>query len=166
MLARSIPQYEAMREACASLALRYIKRGAIIGDLGCSRGEAIAQLVDRLGATCGSSAWTSANPCCTPPASGSAVCSSTWASSTFAATICASPGLPFANASVVLAVLTIQFTPIEYRLRIIQDVFQHACAWRGVPLCGKGAGRLAEIDGHMVSLYYDLKRRNEYAGTD
>ena len=162
MLARSIPQYEAMRDACASLALRFAKRGTTIGDLGCSRGEAIAQLVDRLGATCRFIGLDISEPMLHA------------ARQRFGSLIdvgvidirrhdLRTPGLPFANASVILAVLTIQFTPIEYRLRILQDIYDALAPGGAFLLVEKVLGGSAEIDGHMVSLYYDLKRRNGYS---
>lgn len=49
MLERSIPQYNIMRKACYELARRYQQRKTAIVDLGCSRGEAISELVDRYG---------------------------------------------------------------------------------------------------------------------
>ncbi len=50
MLERSIPQYEVMRRAVFDVACRYVKPHTDIVDLGCSRGEAMAPLVDRFGA--------------------------------------------------------------------------------------------------------------------
>ncbi len=50
MLARSIPMYQVMRQACLDLAYHYQKPGTTIVDLGCSRGEAMAALVDKFGA--------------------------------------------------------------------------------------------------------------------
>ena len=47
MLERSIPQYEVMRRAVTDLALRYMTAiGGPVVDLGCSRGAAVAPLVD------------------------------------------------------------------------------------------------------------------------
>jgi len=50
MLRRSIPQYDVMRQAVFNIASRYAKDKSAIVDLGCSRGDALAPLVERFGA--------------------------------------------------------------------------------------------------------------------
>ena len=52
MLRRSIPQYEVMRSAVHEVARRFAKPGTDIIDLGCSRGETLAPLVDEFGDRC------------------------------------------------------------------------------------------------------------------
>ena len=47
MLERSIPDYRGMREACFQVGCEYVNRKRDIVDLGCSRGGAIAQLLGR-----------------------------------------------------------------------------------------------------------------------
>lgn len=48
MLSRSIPQYETMRHAVNALALDHMRAdGAVVYDLGCSRGDALAGLRER-----------------------------------------------------------------------------------------------------------------------
>ena len=50
MLARSIPQYDVMRQLCFDIGKRYQKRQTNIVDLGCSRGEALRPFIDANGA--------------------------------------------------------------------------------------------------------------------
>ena len=50
MLRRSIPDYDNMRRLVFDIASRYVQPKTAIVDLGCSRGDALAPLVDRFGA--------------------------------------------------------------------------------------------------------------------
>ena len=118
MLRRSIPQYDLMRGACESLALRFRQPDTDIVDLGCSRGEAIAPLVDR---------WGGANRFIGVEVSDSMLAASR---ARFAAPIREGivrideldlrTGYPACRASVTLAVLTMQFIPMEHRQRVLQ----------------------------------------------
>ncbi len=69
------------------------------------------------------------------------------------------PPLP---ASVVLSVLTIQFTPIEYRQRIIHNVFDSLLPGGAFILVEKILADTDGLDETMVRLYYDLKHQNGY----
>lgn len=162
MLSRSIPQYEAMRAAVTALAGRYFRDGTDVVDLGASRGEALAPLVAEL----------------------------RWRARRFVGVEVAPPmlealrerfraevadgvvrvddldlrtGYPEARSSVTLAVLTLQFTPIEHRLRILHDA--HRCLVEGgaLLLVEKVIGASAPIDRSFVDAYYALKRENGYS---
>ena len=162
MLARSIPQYEAMRDATVSLALKYAKRGTIIGDIGCSRGESIAVLVDRLGALNRFIGLDVSEPML-------AAARQRFGSLAECGVVdirhhdLRIPDLPFMDASVVLSVLTIQFTPIEYRLRILRDVYDALSPGGAFIMVEKIIGASAPIDALMVDLYYKMKRQNGYS---
>jgi tRNA (cmo5U34)-methyltransferase len=69
---------------------------------------------------------------------------------------------PAVRASVTLAVLTIQFTPIEYRQRILRDIWKHTIPGGALIFVEKVIGSTAEIDADMVSGYYALKSTNGY----
>lgn len=159
MLARSIPQYEVMRQACFELACKYRKHGEPIIDLGCSRGEAIAQLIDKyeltnrfIGAEISEPMLEAARKrfCDFPPTAVSIE------------KIDLRHEYPLALACVTLAVLTIQFTPIEYRLQILSNVYKHTAVGGAFIMVEKVLGASANIDRTMVASYYDLKRRNGY----
>lgn len=160
MLERSIPQYAVMREACYNLACLYQQRKTAIVDLGCSRGEAMAALVDKFGVNNLFVGVEVSDPMLEV------------ARQRFAGMIHAGvvdirkldlrETYPEVQASVTLCVLTLQFTPIEYRLRIMRDIFQHTIPGGALILVEKVLGASAEIDEHMVKLYYDLKHANGY----
>lgn len=72
-------------------------------------------------------------------------------------------GFPPVLASVTLCVLTLQFTPIEYRLRIMQDIYDHIMPGGALILVEKVIGGSAKLNASMVDIYYDLKSRNGYS---
>jgi len=161
MLARSIPQYEVMRQTCFDLATRYAQRNTAIVDLGCSRGEAMAALLDKFGVN---------NHFVGVEVSDAMLDA---ARSRFRGLIDAGvveirkldlrSDYPQVAASVTLCVLTLQFTPIEYRLRIMQDIYDHTVEGGALLLVEKVLGSGAKIDRTMVDLYYRLKADNGYS---
>lgn len=48
MLQRSIPDYEVMRSLVVELAASFASNQGVVLDLGCSRGETVARLIERL----------------------------------------------------------------------------------------------------------------------
>lgn len=160
MLERSIPQYDVMREACYNLACRYAQRNTSIVDLGCSHGEAIARLVDHFGVNNRFVGVDVSEPMLEA------------ARTRFEGLIKASvvsirkldlrTSYPPEAASVTLCVLTLQFTPIEYRLAILDNIYQHTLPGGALILVEKVIGATASIDKTFVDLYYDLKRNNGY----
>ena len=161
MLSRSIPQYEVMRRACYDLARRYIQRGSDVVDIGCSRGEAIAALVDTYGAQCRFVGLDVSEPMLDA------------ARERFTGLIRTGvvdirnhdlrDGLPAVKASVVLSVLTIQFTPIEYRLKILKSVYDSLLPGGAFIFVEKVIGATADLDADMVDIYYHLKSDNGYS---
>lgn len=161
MLARSIPQYEVMRRACFDLACRYVRPKTAVVDLGCSRGEALAPLVDRFGA-----ANRFLGVEVSPPMLEAA-------RQRFRGYIdCGMVEIrdtdlrreyPPVQASVTLSILTLQFTPIEYRQWILREVWKHTLPGGAFILVEKILGATAELDGIMVETYYGLKSANGYS---
>lgn len=161
MLARSIPQYEVMRRAVFNIACRYAKHGTAIVDLGCSRGEALAPLVDKFGAHMHFLGIEVSQPMLEA------------ARARFQGMInCGVVDIrdldlrrdyPPTNASVTLSVLTLQFTPIEYRQRIVRNIWENTMPGGALILVEKVLGATADIDCLMVDTYYDLKSENGYS---
>lgn len=160
MLTRSIPQYEVMRQACFDLACRFQQRKTAIVDLGCSRGEAMARLVDQFGVNNYFVGVEVSEPMLAA------------ARQRFAGMIQAGvvdirkldlrTAYPEVQASVTMCVLALQFTPIEHRLRIMQDIYKHTTPGGALILVEKVLGATADIDRTMVQLYYDFKHANGY----
>jgi len=160
MLERSIPQYSVMRDACLALARRFRRPHTDIVDLGCSRGAAMADLIREFGAHNRFIGVEVSQPMLAA------------VRERFHCYIDAGVvdirdldlrhGYPPARASVTLAILTIQFTPIEYRQRIMADIYRATVPGGALIMVEKVLGNSAEIDAAMVETYLDMKRANGY----
>lgn len=161
MLRRSIPQHDVMRRSVFDIGARFVKPGTDIVDLGCSRGDALAPFVERFSAG-GIVSWgvEISEPMLAV------------ARQRFARDI--SDGrvkiealdlrreFPRVRASVILAVLTVQFTPIEYRQAILQRVHDHLVPGGAFILVEKVLGATAALDEMMVGIYLGMKAGNGY----
>jgi tRNA (cmo5U34)-methyltransferase len=164
MLARSIPQYEVMRQACFDAACRFVQPKTAIVDLGCSRGEALASFVERFGALNTHVGIEISQPMLEA------------ARERFKGHIkCGIVEIrecdlrkdyPPVEASVTLSILTLQFTPIEYRQRIVREVWKHTVPGGVFVLVEKVLGATADLDALMVDLYFRMKERNGYSQED
>lgn len=158
MLARSIPQYETLRAIVTRLAVRYAQDGTQVVDLGCSRGSGLAPIVQALQGRC-----------------------------TFVGTEISAPMLAYAQecfadrpdvrivahdlrdaypsvrASVTLAILTLQFVPVEYRHRIISDVFQSTVSGGAFIFTEKVIGSTVQIDDTLIAEYHAYKEDKGYS---
>jgi len=161
MLRRSIPQYDVMRQTVFDVGCRFVKKETDIVDLGCARGEALAPFVDRYGAQNRYLGIEVSEPM-------------------LAATRQRFGGLigtglmrvqdcdlrysyPMAKASLTLSIFTIQFVPIEYRPRLLADVFASTIPGGAIILAEKIIGSTGANDRLFVDMYYDMKRRNGYS---
>lgn len=69
---------------------------------------------------------------------------------------------PPVASSVTLCVLTLQFTPIEYRLQILSRVYEHLEPGGAFILVEKVLGSSAQLDEMMVEIYLKMKAENGY----
>jgi tRNA (cmo5U34)-methyltransferase len=158
MLQRSIPQYEVMRKAVTDIAVQYAADGSYIVDLGCSRGDAIASCIDSIGDRCQYLGIDISLPMV------EAAQVRFKDSSVRIENFDLRSGYPsINNACIVLSILTIQFTPIEYRQRIVRDIFKSLHPGGVLILVEKVLGNTADIDKTMVDLYYALKGEHGYS---
>lgn len=161
MLRRSIPQYDTMRAAVTEVARTYMQPDTWIVDLGCSKGEAMAQLIVGHGEANRFLGVELSKPMLRA------------AKERFAGEIAVGhvvieemdlrTSYPHVQASVTLAVLTLQFTPLEYRQHIVAEIFNHTLPGGAFILVEKVLGASAEMDALMVENYYRLKMANGYA---
>jgi tRNA (cmo5U34)-methyltransferase len=165
MLERSIPQYEVMRQSVLDVAASFLDRlsGDVV-DLGSSRGDAVAELVERSRADRGFWAIEQSEPMLdvlrhrfggreNVNVRGWDLRDSeqrAWSS----------------GASVTLSVLTLQFVPINYRQGIIRDVFRKLAPGGAFVLVEKVIGATAEHDALMVETYHALKGANGYGSEE
>lgn len=161
MLERSIPQYDVMRRAVLDVGSRFVQRGTDVVDLGTSRGEAIAPLLKRFGATVRYVCVESSPPMLEAfeeryrdwIEGGIITLHDRDLRTEF----------PYAKASLVQAVLTLMFTPINYRQRIIQRCFDVLLPGGALILVEKVLGEGSRVDELQVELYHAMKAENGYS---
>ncbi len=160
MLARSVPQYEVMRDLCFAVARRFRLPKTDIVDLGCSRGEAIARLIDAYGAHNRFVGVEVSKPMLD-------ACRARFKGMIDASVVDIRDtdlrlGYPPVSASVTLCVLTLQFIPIEYRQRVLRDAYKHTVQGGAFILVEKVLGATAELDKVLVDEYHQMKADKGY----
>ena len=158
MLERSIPQYSIMRDLCYRLGSRYVQKGTYIMDVGCSLGEAIRPFTERFGLDNKYMLLDVSEPMLEK------------AKERFNHTpgeICIQKndiidGLPEVECSLVLSILTIQFTPIEYRQRITKSIYDRLTDGGALIFVEKILGNDFRTNAAFVDEYYHIKKDNQY----
>jgi tRNA (cmo5U34)-methyltransferase len=160
MLSRSIPQYRVMRDAVSSVALRFARDGTWIVDLGSSRGEAVAPLVKALGARCYYMLTEVSEPmlvACRERYKGFVDSKVMMVNDTDLRT-----DYPALRASVTLSVLTMCFIPMNYRQKLLRNVWRHTMPGGAFVMVEKVLGGSAVVDEMMVDVYHGLKHEHGY----
>lgn len=116
MLERSIPDYFGLRRTTTELASRFAQTGSYIVDLGCSRGAALKPIYSTLG-----EGVNYLGVEVSPSMLEAARQEIPFAELT---DLDLRIDYPEVETSVTLSILTIQFIPIEYRQRIISNVYE------------------------------------------
>lgn len=160
MLRRSIPQYDIMRKACFDIACKFVQPGTSVVDLGCSRGEALAPLIDRFGEGNHYIGVEVSQPML--EASRSRFKEHIGKGVVEIKDMDLREDYPQVSASVTMAVLVIQFTPIEYRAHILKRVYEHTDDGGVFIFVEKVLGSSAVMDELLVDQYYALKSENGY----
>lgn len=160
MLTRSIPDYTNMRKLCRDVGRAFVKPKSDVVDLGCSRGEALADFVNEFGAHnrfLGVEVSPPMLEAVRARFSGYINCGIVDVRD-----LDLRKAYPSCLASLTLAVLTIQFTPIEYRQKILRNVYHHTLPGGAFILVEKLIGATADLDEMMKKIYYDMKAANGY----
>jgi tRNA (cmo5U34)-methyltransferase len=160
MLARSIPEYGTMRALVFDLGATLVQPGTAIIDIGCSKGDAMAPFVQQFG---------TANRYIGVELSEHMLEATRRRFATLiehgivdVRRLDLRTEYPPEMASLTLAVLTIQFTPMEYRQRIMQRIAGHTVSGGGVILVEKVLGSTAHFDELLTRRYYEFKAFNGY----
>jgi tRNA (cmo5U34)-methyltransferase len=165
MLQRSIPDYETMRQAVIDLAVKYAIKGGAIVDLGCSRGENIARLLQTLKGDYPFLCIDVSEPML--QAAQERFKPQIQAGQVRIESFDLRQGYPTVeDVSVTLAVLTLQFTPMEYRQQIVRNIYKSTRPGGCLILVEKVIGATADLDDCMVNLYYALKGQNGYSSEE
>ena len=158
MLKRSIPGFDVMREITTSIAAKFAISETYILDLGCSKGGAIAKLVEVLDESYKFRGIEISEPMRLEAQKRFKDSKSRVEIIDMDLRI----NFPRDPTSVVLSVLTLQFIPIEYRQKIVKQVYDCLIPGGAFILVEKVLGSDAVINEILVKEYYDLKGKNGY----
>ena len=164
MLARSIPQYHDMRRLVFGLGSAFVRDGSDIVDLGCSRGAGLVPFIDRFGSRVRCVGLDESAP----------MVSAT--RDRFRHEIRAGivdirqhdlrQGVPRLIPSLTLAVLTLQFVPVEHRQRVVADVFKMTQPGGAMIVVEKTLGNDSATERLFVETYLSMKGDNGYSAAD
>ena len=158
MLKRSIPGFNVLREITTSIAAKFAISETYILDLGCSKGGAIAKLVEVLDESYKFRGIEISEPMRLEAQERFKDSKSRVEIIDMDLRI----NFPKDPTSVVLSVLTLQFIPIEYRQKIVKQVYDCLIPGGAFILVEKVLGSDAVINEILVKEYYDLKGKNGY----
>lgn len=163
MLARSIPAYDSMRDLTTRLAVHYAQQnptGRIV-DLGCSRGRALLPVAQQLG--------TTRSYLGTDVSAPMRAAARTTLARYVDAGACEIRDTDLrtnypddAPAAVTLSVLTLQFTPIEYRHSILRRAHDNLVPGGALLLVEKVLGDDFHLDSAFTACYRTLKGSHGY----
>lgn len=161
MLQRSVPQYDVMRQSVFDVGSRFVVPATQIVDLGCSQGDSLAPFVEKFGSSNSYLGIDVSMPMLTRArerfqcevADGTVRLLSLDLRS----------GYPEGEASLTLCVLTLQFTPLDYRRRILRNVFRNTAPGGAVIVVEKVLGSSSHVGEILIELYHDLKAKSGYS---
>lgn len=166
MLANSIPDYNSMRSLTTQIGEHFLnkrERPTVI-DLGASKGRAIEPFIDKHGKdNLRTYLYEVSKPMLAELSSNPKFSSSR---------IIDTPIQDVANqgyfahgqaSDLVLSILTLQFTPIEYRAKILNSISNTLRKGGGFILVEKVLGNTNTLDRLLVDTYYDMKAGNGYS---
>lgn len=160
MLERSIPNYETMRDLIANIGFHYVQPKTSIIDIGCSNGLSIQPFIKHFGVYNTYKLIDISKPMLQ-------ACRERYKGFMDMGIVDVEEmdlrhEFPLAHASLVLSILTLQFTPIEYRQKILNRVYASLEKGGAFLLVEKVLGNTDEVDSVLVDEYYRLKRDNAY----
>ena len=161
MLARSIPQYDVMRATVTDLACAYagaVDHGRWIVDLGCSRGAALDPIIRARGAY-NRYLGVEVSP---PMIDAARTRFESWGDLVEIVDLDLRTDYPARPAAVTLAILTLQFVPIEYRQRVVRRAYEQTVPGGALIVVEKILGETAGLDETFVDRYLTMKRDNGY----
>lgn len=164
MLKRSIPEYDVMRKAVFDIGSCLVQPGTHVVDLGCSRGDALAPFVGTFGAA---NKYVGVEV--SPPmleASRLRFAKEIAEGSVTISALDLRKEYPRVPASATLCVLSLQFTPIDHRQRILYDAYTNTVPGGGLVLVEKVLGSSAELDAMMIDLHHRQKGDAGYSSEE
>lgn len=166
MLERSIPDYHVMRYLITEIIIKCIpnKQFIHILDLGCSDGLMIKAMKEKLD-TLKSRGFFYTGCDCSQPMIEKAINRFKNNKNVNIINCDLRDNMPKNKLGwdIITSCLTIQFTPIEYRQRILHDIYMSLNNHGVFIMVEKVLGDTNEINDLMVNTYYDMKRDNGYS---
>lgn len=166
MLERSIPMYQEMRHLCHSLGRNFTRKDTAVIDLGASRGEALRPFIEDDVAS-KFIAMEISQPMRDAMqelyGNNRKVRISDMDLREIGSNV---ERIRAFRPTLVMSILTIQFTPIEYRQQIIQSIYDMLEPGGAFLFVEKVLGNNAKMDSLLVQEYYAMKNRNGYSYED
>ena len=164
MLERSIPQYDVMREAVFNLGSQFVRPHSTIIDVGCSKGTAIDPFINTYHQDNNFILIEPSKPMYE-------YCKNKYNKYPYKHSVdIQNTGILDAklssDTSLILSILTIQFTPIEYRLEILDKIYNTLSFDGAFIFVEKVLGSGNELNKKMVNVYHDHKKKNGYTQED
>ena len=155
MLGRSIPDYDSMRSLVFNIGSHFIKPNTVIMDIGCSNGIAVKPFVRKFDNQF--MLYDVSEPMLR-------ACQANYEDNpnVTVKNYDLRQGVPKLNCSLILSILTLQFTPIEYRHKIVKSIYDALEDNGAFILVEKLLGNTSEIDDVLVSEYYEVKKEHQY----
>lgn len=160
MISRSIPNYKTMRDLVFKVARDYVIPKTKIIDIGCSNGLAVEPFISAFGAANTYKLYDISEPMLN-------ACREKYKGLISNGIVDVEnhnikEPLYDINASVILSIFTIQFTPIECRHKIINNIYNALGDGGAFIFVEKVLGNSFETDKLFVNNYYKEKRENAY----
>lgn len=155
MLGRSIPDYENMRNLVYNIGKHFVKPNTIVMDIGCSNGIAVRPFVKSFKNDF--MLLDISEPMLE-------VCKRNYEdnSNVTIKHYDLRDGVPNLNCSLILSILTLQFTPIEYRHKIVRSIYESLNDGGCFIFVEKVLGNTSDIDNLLVDEYYQMKKEHQY----
>lgn len=161
MLSRSIPDYRTMRDLAFRVARFFVRSGSTVLDIGCSTGLSSQDIIEycrRVGLDVSFDLVDVSKPMI-------AKCKEKYAEYENVEVLekdIVAEGIGRKRYSAVISCLTLQFIPIEYRQKVMSEIYRSLMPGGVFILVEKVLGNSYAIDDFMVKEYYDIKRENSY----
>jgi tRNA (cmo5U34)-methyltransferase len=161
MLERSIPYYASMRELVYAVGRNFVLPGTTIVDIGCSNGINMAPFIAGFGACNRYALLDVSEPMLEK--SRQKYSGLIKRGIVDVLNMDVTKGLPQCETSLIMSVLSLQFTPIEYRQATIQRIYDLLLPKGAFIFVEKVIGDTDQLDRIFIDEYYSLKHRNGYS---
>lgn len=164
MLRRSIPQYDVMRRSVFDVGSHFVQPATDIVDLGCARGDALASFLQVYGGANRYVGTDTSGPMLEAARARFDGAIESGLVTVMDADLCGQ--YPSVCASLTLCVLTLQFTPVDVRQRIVDRIYATTVPGGALLLVEKLRGATPCSDALLVEHYHAMKAANGYTAEE